>query len=179
MAQVDHFDAAAVALHWTTAALIVVAFTLGLSVDAFPKTWENAVVNTHALLGIAILVLTAARVAWRFGHPPPPIPPDAAGPLMRRAAAVVHFLLYSLMVVVPLIGIPTLLYRGRGLDLGVLQLPSPFARTPEIFRPLTEAHEVAAYSLIGLAAAHMLAALYHHFVRRDEVLLQMLIPARR
>jgi cytochrome b561 len=80
---------------------------------------------------------------------------------------------------VPLIGIPVLLYRGLGLDFGLFQMPSLFARTPAIFRPLQEAHELAAYALIGLAAAHMLAALYHHFVRRDEVLLQMLIAARR
>jgi cytochrome b561 len=179
VAQVDHFDSTAIALHWTTAALIVVAFTLGLTVDAFPKDWEHAVVNVHALLGTAVLVLSAVRIAWRLGHEPPPIPREAAGPVMRRAAAVVHFLLYALMFLVPLIGIPTLLYRGRGLDFGLFQVPSPFARTPEIFRPLTEAHELVAYALIGLAAAHMLAALYHHFIRRDEVLLQMLTSARR
>jgi cytochrome b561 len=179
MAEIDHFDSTAVALHWATAALIVIAFTLGLTVDAFPKDWEHAVVNTHVLLGITVLLLTAVRIAWRLGHKPPPIPQDAGGPLIRRAAAVVHFLLYVSMAVVPLIGVPTLLYRGRGLDFGLFQVPSPFARMPEIFRPLTEAHELAAYALIGLAAAHMLAALYHHFVRRDEVLLQMLTPARR
>ena len=134
MAKVEHFDSTAVALHWATAALIVVAFGLGLAVDAFPKDWEHAVVNTHSLLGIAIIALTAARIAWRLGHAPPPLPEEFGGPLVRRAAAVVHFLLYTLMVVVP---------------------------------------------LIGLAAAHMLAALYHHFIRRDEVLLQMLTPARR
>ena len=179
MAKVDHFDSTAVALHWTTAALIVVAFGLGLAVDAFPKYWEHAVVNTHSLLGIAIIALTAARIAWRLGHAPPPLPAEVGGPVVRRAAAVVHFLLYTLMVAVPLIGIPVLLYRGLAIDLGLFQVPSPFARTPAIFRPLQEAHELAAYALIGLAAAHMLAALYHHFIRRDEVLLQMLRPARR
>jgi cytochrome b561 len=179
LAKVDHFDSTAVVLHWTTAGLIVIAFGLGLAVDAFPKDWEHAVVNTHSLLGLGVLALTAVRIAWRLGHAPPPLPEEFGGPLVRRAAAIVHFLLYALMVAVPLIGIPVLLYRGRGLDFGLFQLPSPFTRTPEIFRPLQETHELAAYALIGLAAAHMLAALYHHFIRRDEVLLQMLIPTRR
>jgi cytochrome b561 len=179
LAKVEHFDSTAVALHWATAALIVVAFGLGLAVDAFPKNWEHAVVNTHSLLGVAVIALTAARIAWRLGHAPPPLPEEVGGPLVRRAAAVVHFLLYTLMIVVPLIGIPVFLYRGLALDFGLFQVPSPFARTPAIFRPLQEAHELAAYALIGLAAAHMLAALYHHFIRRDEVLLQMLKPARR
>lgn len=179
MTQTEHFDSTAVALHWATAAVILVAFSLGLTVDAFPKDWEYAVVNTHALLGATVLALSIARIAWRVGHKPPPIPQEAAGPLMRRAAAVVHFLLYALMILVPLIGIPTLLYRGRGLDFGLFRVPSPFERAVEIARPLTEAHELAAYALVGLAAAHMLAALYHHFIRRDQVLLQMLTSARR
>lgn len=179
MAKVNRFDSTAVALHWTTAALIVVAFGLGLAVDAFPKNWEHAVVNTHSLLGIAIVALTAARIAWRLGHAPPPLPEEIGGRLVRRATAVVHFLLYTLMAAVPLIGIPVLLYRGLALDFGLFQVPSPFARTPAVFRPLQEAHEFAAYALIGLAAAHILAALYHHFIRRDEVLLRMLGPARR
>ena len=179
LAKVDHFDSTAVALHWTTAALIVVAFGLGLAVDAFPKELEHAVVNTFSLLRHCNhrFDRRAYRLASRPA--PPPLPEEVGGPLVRRATAVVHFLLYTLMVAVPLIGIPVFLYRGLALDFGLFQVPSPFARTPAIFRPLQEAHELAAYALIGLAAAHMLAALYHHFIRRDEVLLQMLTPARR
>jgi hypothetical protein len=52
------------------------------------------------------------------------------------------------MIVVPAIGIPTLLYRGRGLDLMIFQIASPFERAPAIFRPLTEYHEVAAFDLL-------------------------------
>lgn len=177
MTDIDHFDSTAIALHWTIAALIVVAFGLGLTVDDFPKAWEHAVVNAHALIGLAIVVLTLARLGWRLGHRPPSLPPEV-GPLMARAAAAVHGLLYTLMVAVPLIGIPTLLYRGRGLDFGLFAVPSPFTRTREVFGPLTEIHELAAFALIGLAAGHALAALYHHFIRRDEVLLQMIRPRR-
>ena len=92
---------------------------------------------------------------------------------MRKASGAFHAGIYFLMIAVPLIGVPTLLYRGRGLDLGLWSVPSPFARTPEIFRPLTEAHEIAAFALLGLAVAHALVALYHQYVRRDDVLLRM------
>ncbi|HVZ69386.1 MAG TPA: cytochrome b [Rhizomicrobium sp.] len=173
MAQTEHFDATAIALHWTIAGLIIAAFTLGLTVDEFPEGWEHAVVNVHAILGASVLLLTFARVWWRLTHKPPPLPPDV-GPVMRSLSGLVHFLLYVLMVLVPLIGVPTLLYRGRGLDFGIFQIPSPFERSREIFGPLTEIHELASYAMIGLAGAHILAALYHHFIRKDEVLLQML-----
>lgn len=77
------------------------------------------------------------------------------------------------MLVVPVIGIPTLFYRGRGIDLGLVTIASPFARTPGIFRPLTEVHELTAFALVGLAAGHIAAALYHQWVRKDQIMRRM------
>jgi cytochrome b561 len=92
---------------------------------------------------------------------------------MRLASHAGHVALYVLMIAIPLIGIPTLLYRGRGLDFGLFQIPSPFSRTPEIFRPLTQVHEIASYLLIALAVGHALAAIYHQYVLRDGTLTRM------
>ena len=99
-------------------------------------------------------------------------------PLVRATTKAVHALLYALMILVPLIGFPTLFYRGRGLDFGILQVAPFLPRTPEIYRPLTELHEYAAFGLIGLAAGHVLAALYHHFVLKDDLIRRM-APAPR
>jgi cytochrome b561 len=74
------------------------------------------------------------------------------------------------MILVPVVGIPTLLFRGRGLDFGFAQIASPFERSKDIFGPLTQFHEFAAYALIALAAFHILAAVYHHRVLRDDTL---------
>ncbi|MYZ48231.1 cytochrome b [Propylenella binzhouense] len=169
----ERYSTVAIVLHWTIATLIVLVFALGLTVDVFPTDWEHAVVNTHVLLGLLILVLSLARLAWRLAHRPP-APAEGAGRLAQRAAELVHYALYALMILVPLIGIPTLLYRGVGLDLGVLEIASPFARDRAVAGPLTEVHELAAYALIALAAGHALAALYHHFVRHDDVLRRMM-----
>ncbi|MDQ0394440.1 cytochrome b [Labrys monachus] len=174
----DHYGTVAVILHWAIALLIVIAFGLGLTIDAFPESWTGAVVNVHVLVGLSVLVLSIVRLAWRLTHRPPPLP-DTVGALSRGAAAVIHVLLYVLMILIPAIGIPTLLFRGRGIDFGLFQTGSPFARTPEIFRPLTEVHELASYALIALAAGHALAALYHQFADRDGVLRRMLPPAHR
>ena len=80
------------------------------------------------------------------------------------------------MIAIPIIGIPTLLWRGRGLNFGLFEIASPFARTPEIYRPLTEVHEIASYALIALVVFHVFAALYHQYVLRDDVLRRMLLP---
>jgi cytochrome b561 len=168
----ERYDAVAIALHWSIAFLIVAAFGLGLTVDEFPKAWEAAVINLHAMTGLAVVVLSFVRLFWRVGHKAPELP-ITMSPLARAAAKIAHVGLYVLMIAVPIIGVPTLLYRGRSLDFGFFQIASPFARTPEIYRPLTEAHEIAAYALIALAAAHMLAALYHQHIRHDDLMSRM------
>jgi cytochrome b561 len=174
--QAQRYETTAIILHWLIAALIAIAFALGLTVDSFPKPMTSAVINLHALIGIAILALTLARLGWRLTHRPPELG-AASSPLIRTMSKVVHVLLYALMILVPLIGFPTLFYRGRGLDFGVLQIAPFLPRTPEIYRPLTEFHEYAAFALVGLAAGHVLAALYHQFVLKDGLMARM-APAR-
>lgn len=162
----------AILIHWAVALSIILVFVLGLTVDSFPKSWTDAVINTHALVGLAVLGLTFVRLWWRLSHRPPDYPRDFS-PLVRRMSHVVQSALYVLMLAVPLIGIPTLLYRGRGLNLGFIEITSPIARAPEIFHPLTDVHGYAAYALVALAIGHMLAAFYHQFILKDDLLSRM------
>ena len=178
MATSECYDAVAIALHWSIAALVLAAFALGLTIDTFPKAWTGALINVHALMGLAVLVLSFVRLSWRRSHPPPDLPASMT-PIERLGAKLTHGGLYVLMIAIPIIGIPTLLWRGRGLNFGLFEIASPFARTPEIYRPLTEVHEIASYALIALVVGHVLAALYHQFVRHDAVLLRMMPPRRR
>lgn len=172
---VERYTTPAIWLHWLIALLIVCAFILGLTVDTFPKSWDGTIVNLHVLLGLGVLVLSIARMWWRLTHLPPALPQGTSA-LTRRASLLGHGLLYFMMVAVPLIGIPTLLYRGRGIDFGLFQIASPFVRDPQIFRPLTDNHEIAAYALVLLAAGHAIAAIYHHVVLKDRLLLRMTRP---
>jgi cytochrome b561 len=173
MAGPKQYHRVAIRLHWAIAGLILVAFGLGLTVDLFPKRWESGIINSHALLGLLALCLSFFRIGWRLTHRVPDLP-ETIGPLTRVASKAGHAALYILMFLVPLIGIPTLLYRGRGLDLMIFQIASPFERTPAVFRPLTEYHEIAAFALVALAAGHIIAALFHPFVGRNGLLLRML-----
>jgi cytochrome b561 len=170
------YDRTAILLHWAIAFLIATAFLLGLTVDDFSKTYKDMVVNAHSLLGLGVLLLTLIRIGWRLGHPPPPAPKSTSA-WMERISKLTHALLYFLMLSIPLIGLPTLFYRGRGLDFGLFQLPAFLTRTPAVFRPLTELHELGAYALIALAAGHVAAALYHQWVLRDTLMARML-PGR-
>ena len=174
---VSRYDSTARGMHWASAILIVVGFVTGLLVDAPPKDWRPAFLNVHVLLGLGVVLLAFARLAWRTGHPAP-APADAGNPLMARAIHAGHAALYAAMVIVPLIGFAPLFTRGRGVDFYLFQIASPLARTPEWIKPTTEVHEIAAYALIALAVGHVAAALWHHFGLHDGLLLRMM-PERK
>jgi cytochrome b561 len=74
MTSSERYDSVAIALHWSIAVLILAAFALGLTIDAFPKAWTGALINLHALMGLAVLVLSIVRLSWRKSHPPPELP---------------------------------------------------------------------------------------------------------
>ncbi|MCW0054086.1 cytochrome b/b6 domain-containing protein, partial [Burkholderia pseudomallei] len=91
----------AVVLHWIIAALMIVNVLLQLSVDALPDDWVRPVIDTHKSIGI--LVLALLRILRRVSHKPPALP--QAFPSWERAAAHgAHFLLYFLMIALPLSG---------------------------------------------------------------------------
>ena len=110
---------------------------------------------------------------WRTSHKPPDLPPDI-GEFDRRISLAAHHLLYVLMVLIPIFGIVAFVWHGRAFDYGVVQLDFGVASNREVFHSAQEVHQLLAYCLFGLAALHAAAALYHHFIRRDGVLLRML-----
>jgi cytochrome b561 len=168
------YDRVARGLHWLIAVLIIAAFSLGLLVDTFPSGWEDGIVNAHKLIGICILCLVVLRLAWRAGHKPPPSEP--LGWRLERAASTGHILLYCLMMAVPLVGLAFAAWSGQGIDFGLFSLAPLMAENEAVADQIGEIHELAAYMLIGLASLHALVALWHHFVRKDDILQRMLPP---
>uniref|UniRef100_A0A9E7ZMY0 Cytochrome b n=1 Tax=Bosea sp. NBC_00436 TaxID=2969620 RepID=A0A9E7ZMY0_9HYPH len=172
------YDAVSRSLHWSMAALIVVAFALGLTVDLFPKSWDHALVETHKVIGTAILLLLFARFGWRLTHRAPP--PEEGPALLALAARAGHAALYLAMLIVPVLGLVYAVRRGQGLDFGLFALPPLQAAEPRaITRPIRTWHEWAAYALIALACLHAIAACWHHFIRKDGVLRRMLPDSSR
>ncbi len=170
---IEHrYGSGAIAFHWGMFLLVVVVGVLGLLHDSWPKTTQAFWINIHAVAGILLWLLLLARFAWRLRHAPPPLPSDA-GEFSRRLSGPVHWLLYALLFVIPMVGIVTFIWHGRSLDLGFLQIHFGVQRNRAIFEPTEDLHGYLAYALFGVAGIHALAALWHHFVRRDAVLARM------
>jgi cytochrome b561 len=170
------YGVVAIVLHWVLGALIVAAFFIGLWMVDLPFSPQRLrLFNWHKWLGVAVLMLSAARLLWRMaGHPPPPIP--AGMPEWQIAAfRGTHLVFYALFFVVPLLGWAYTSAVGVPVVfLGVLPLPDlapldkPFGE--EVLKPL---HEVSSYLLAAVVVVHVAAAFKHHFIERDGLLVRM------
>lgn len=169
----------AIALHWLTAVLIVAAFAVGFyMVDLKLSPWKLKVYSWHKWLGMTVLLLAVARLAWRAGHTPAPLPASLKGWEVALAHAT-HALLYLLMLAVPVSG--WLMSSAAGFKvvyLGVLPLPDLIGKDKELAEFLKLLHFYLTTTLGLLVLGHVGAALKHRLIDRDEVLERM-IPLLR
>ncbi|MFD1786791.1 cytochrome b [Sphingomonas floccifaciens] len=173
IARTDRYARGSIVFHWLIAAAIIVNLWLGIAHDSLPKGW--AVMPLHKSIGITVLVLTIARLAWRLGHRPPPL--DRTMPAWERAAAnASHWALYALSILVPLSG--WAMVSGstvrRPLDwFGLFPIPY-LPVSPAVGGAAHEGHEILGYAMLALVVLHVVAALRHHLILRDSTLVRML-----
>lgn len=165
----------AIALHWIAAALILANLAYGLYLVGLPLSPQKLrYFSYHKWIGITVLLLSAARLLWRLAHPAPPLPATMP-PWERRAAHVSHALLYVLFFAAPLSG--WLFSSASGFQtvyLGVLPIPDLLAKDKAVADILRLTHRWINYTLAGVIALHTAAALKHHFIDRDDVLVRIL-----
>lgn len=166
------YDSGAMAFHWTMADLIILVAVLGLLHNSWPKATQTFWINLHAMLGLLVWALLMARVWWRSTHKPPVLPPDA-GDWSRRFSYPVHMLMYMLLFTIPILGIVTFIWHGRAFDFGLFKVDFGVRSNRAIFHPTEDIHGYLAYALFTLVGIHVLAACWHHFIRRDGILLRM------
>ncbi len=162
----------AIWFHWVTVLLVVWVGVLGLLHDSWPRLTQAFWINIHALSGLLLWVIVMARFWWRNRHPGPQLPPQV-GALSRRLSRPVHLALYALLWVIPVLGIVTFIWHGRVFDFGVFRINPGIRSNRAIFHPTEDIHGYLAYAVFALAGIHAAAALYHHFIRHDDVMRRM------
>jgi cytochrome b561 len=162
-------------VHWAVVALVLVGWLLGTFGEELPRgTARAAALFVHISAGLCVLVALAARLIWRILDPPPPPEPTSLGIWAERAGLLTHYLLYILLAAVPLAGIAVQFLRGDPLPVfGVFDVASPWAADRSWARQAKGIHELLANALVGLAALHAAAALFHHWILRDRTLARM------
>ena len=168
----------AIALHWLLAVAILTAFGVGLYMTGLGMSpTKLKLINWHKWAGVSILFLSAVRLLWRLSHRPPELPASIARgmPAWQKVAHHgTHWLMYGLFFAVPLLGWAYSSAHGYPIVwFGVLPLPDFVPVDKALAEAIKPWHEVSAFALIGLVVLHVAAALKHHFIDRDGLLLRM------
>lgn len=175
----EKYTRTAIALHWLIALGLIGSFALGTYMsDLALSPRKLQLYSWHKWAGVSLFVLVLIRLGWRLGHPPPALP--ASMPAVLRAAAhTTHLLLYVLMIAIPLSG--WLMSSAKGIQtvwFGLVPLPDLLTKDADLGKQLELVHFTLNYTMAALVLAHIGAALKHHFIERDDILLRML-PGRR
>ena len=162
-------------LHWVTAVLVLIILPVGVVIaNEWGGRLQDPLYSLHKSVGALLLLLVVVRLAYRLTHKPPPLPGDIP-PIQRLAAQATHWALYALLIVQPLLGwAGTSAYPAPVPVFGLFELPPLLAPNRALSEQLLSVHGLIGLTIAGLAALHIGAALFHHFVRRDRVLLRMI-----
>lgn len=172
------YSAVAQFLHWATAISVLIAFVYGPGgsesrVYSAAKDFDR---HLHETLGLCVLALTTVRILWRMiDVKPDPVPGSA---WMTRAATVTHGALYVLLFALPFTAIAGAWLEGHSLTLlGGLEIPSPLGVSHDLGATIANLHGWLGDAILWLAGLHAAAAIYHHVILKDRVLVSML-PSR-
>lgn len=191
----QRYTKVAILLHWLIALMIFGMFAVGWYMADLPKDAPKVAsfdlfdiglytvqlaeavsprsyyFNLHKSFGVIVFVLVLFRICWKFTHQAPALPASITG-WQRKAATASHHVLYMLMFLMPASGLVMATYSKYGVKWFGVALIKGLDNEPmrEVFK---EAHETIAVILITLIAIHVLAALKHKFVDKDEVMARM------
>lgn len=162
-----------IGFHWLTVALVSAAYAIalyreGLDDPDLKLFW----LDCHRAIGLTVLTLTALRLIMRKLLPFER--PHEAGAVLRGAAWVTHGAIYLGLIAMPLLGWAQSSAKARKFKLFDVQLPALVKHDGDLAAVLAQWHETIGWAILGLIAVHSAAALFHHFVRKDTVLLDML-----
>lgn len=162
--------------HWVMALMIIGLVGVGLymtDLKSSPEKWQ--LYDLHKATGMTVFGLAILRLLWRRISPPPAIV-SGLHPFIKWAATNNIRLLYVLMFLYPLSGFLMSYMGGHAVRYFGLFTIEPFV--PAYKKVAGFAHflhvDVIFYLLIASFSAHVLGALYHHFIRKDETLRKML-----
>jgi cytochrome b561 len=175
MANAHGYTSTAKLLHWFIVVLLTAQFIVGWTMPHIGRnTPVTTLISLHFTFGIIALLLACVRLAWRATHKEPP-PLDGVPPWQTLSARIVHALLYALLFAVPILGWINASWRGMPVVMFGMELPQLISTRAPGWRWTGDVHSLLAnYFMLTLVGLHVLAGLYHYFIRRDRVLQRML-----
>ncbi|KPF75590.1 cytochrome B [Brevundimonas sp. AAP58] len=169
--QPDRYGLVAIAIHWTSAALIIGLMAAGFAAANVDDPATKALVlRLHAPLGVLVLLLTLARLLWWALGDRKPRPKPGEPAWRVRLAKATHVGLIFVTLGLAASGIALFALSGAA----PIVFGGPPQALPDFWDfPPRYAHAVLARGAAVLIALHVSAALYHHVVLKDRLLSRM------
>jgi cytochrome b561 len=169
------YTATARFLHWLTAAIVLVMIPVGVAMANFDfGPAQDTLYHLHRSFGAVLLPIVIIRLIYRLQNPPPPLPADIPE-VQRVAANTVHWLLYVMLIVQAFVGwIATSAYRAPILVFWLFELPPIWPEDRAFSERAFVLHRFLGIAILFVASGHIAAALFHHFIRKDRVLMRMI-----
>ena len=164
-------------LHWLIAVLVGLGYLFIEQRGLFARgtAAREAMMHSHYWIGIGVLLLATGRLGLRVGASIPPITPPL--PAWQAAPAkLLHLALYAFIIVQPLLGLATASADGKAVLVPFtdIALPALLAADESLALRLEDLHGSIGEIFYWVIGAHVLASLYHHFMRGDDTLRRML-----
>ncbi|HPG89095.1 MAG TPA: cytochrome b [Hyphomicrobium sp.] len=183
------YSTAARHYHWWVAALIAIQFPIGLYMvyrgeemvgvndkgEPVKGVWDaltGTLYSSHKIIGLIILLVVLLRLGYRLTQGAPRSDPGVP-PALIGISHLVHWLIYVLLIVVPIGGYLGISY-GNYLDIFGVQFPALTPENKDMSEEIFEYHELGAKILLALVTLHIGGALYHKYIRKDRVVERML-----
>ena len=166
-------------LHWIVALIVIMMLIIGFTMDGFTEPFKSQMYGYHEELGLTLMGILIFRVYWRWVNPQPEFPASLSA-WERVAAHSTHYLLYIALAVMIASGWAKSTSSGYTPNFyGLFELPMPFVPVSTTVKHFAkQVHVTTVWVLITLVSLHILAALNHHFIHKDNVLKRML-PSRK
>ena len=169
------YSSVAMLLHWVIAIAVIVNWRLAEAFEHAQGADKLYWINQHKALGITILVLSLARLGWRFFKKPPPLASGLAG-WEKILAKAVHTIFYVLLIGLPIGGWLASSYSGYPITIfGLMDWPLlPVAKDEAMGEAIAGLHATGGTIMLALIVVHVLGMLKHMVVDKDGNLWRML-----
>ncbi len=169
----SNYTSTAKIFHWLIAFFVITLLVLGWYMTSIkPQSASHWYVDLHKSLGLLVGILILLRIIWRLTHPPASLPASVSL-LERKASRLTHLLLYFLLFLMPFTGFMGSSFGKFGVAFFGYKLPMWAQPNSIISEPLFSSHNFLAYVLAGLIVIHILAALKHLFINKDQIFQRM------